>query len=66
MNNCPVKSPIGVCFSCDYGKEGRCDYPYKEGMSLEQIKEATQNLKGGARLAPAPWWWEEFKGVHRN
>lgn len=66
MNNCPVKSPIGVCSSCPYSKEGLCDYPFKEGMSAEQLKEATKKLKGGARLAPPPWWWEEFKGAHRN
>ena len=35
--------PLGKkdCQGCEYLKEGLCDYPYKVGMMLKEIKKVT-------------------------
>ncbi len=41
--NCPLnKYPI-YCLVCEFEKEGLCDYPYKKGLSLEEIKKLEAN-----------------------
>ena len=39
--------PLGKksCQGCPYQKEGLCDYPYKVGMTLEQIKKVEKDAK---------------------
>jgi len=38
---CPLK--IKDCHDCKYAKEGLCDYPYKIGMSLEELKKVRKD-----------------------
>jgi len=35
------------CPCQDYAKQGLCDWPYKNGMTLEEIQQTTQLKKGG-------------------
>jgi hypothetical protein len=43
MTNCPVGKSSCPCE--EYGKEGRCDWPYHSGMNYDEIRRMTQVLK---------------------
>ncbi len=48
---CPIQytsiENISVnCKRCEYAKENRCDYPYKKGMTLEEVKKITGGSYG--------------------
>lgn len=40
----------GCAFECEYAKEGYCDFPYDDGMTLDKIKEMTEKLKKAEKL----------------
>ncbi len=43
---CPMyAAPVrkDECIGCQCSKQGLCDYPYKNDMSLEEIREVTQS-----------------------
>lgn len=42
MNGCPINRE--TCECCDYEKELLCDYPYRKGMSLEEVNNITTQL----------------------
>jgi len=40
-----TKCPIGreICEGCEYAKEENlCDYPYRNGLTLEEIRKITE------------------------
>ena len=40
--DCPVgKQEVFDCNVCPYGKQGFCDHPYLNGLTLEGIEEIT-------------------------
>lgn len=45
--DCPVYLPkvFRMCEACQYGKDGKCDYPYYRGMSEEEIQRVTERQK---------------------
>jgi len=40
----------GNCPCQEYSKDGLCDYPYKSGMSYEEIKAITPGTAGEERI----------------
>jgi hypothetical protein len=37
---CPLtNTELKDCIDCKYCKDGLCDYPYRFGMTLEEIKK---------------------------
>ncbi len=42
---CPLRLPVPDCQACDHGKEALCDYPYRRGMSLEEVRAITRKQK---------------------
>ena len=46
--NCPIGLDKIHCPSCQFQKQGLCDYPYRSGLSYEENKEITlRNIDGG-------------------
>ena len=52
MNRCPmndyplaVAQALGKCDTCEYSKGWICDHPYKRGMSYEECREMTEQMK---------------------
>ena len=43
--NCPIKLDKIHCANCAFSKESLCDYPYHQGMTLEQIKKVIRGRK---------------------
>ena len=39
IKECPINLPYCPCE--DFSKEGFCDWPYRVGMTLEEIQEIT-------------------------